>query len=133
MAFLGIEPYLYYPDKAAALDWLERVLGFGPSRTVSDEHGVVQEADIAVGPARVSVGGNADTGGRDALLIVHVDDVRAVHERLVREHDGPVDPPKQEAYGPLTVHVSDPWGYQWYFWEGDSVFPAPDESAAAGS
>lgn len=123
MSFLGIEPYLYYPDKAAALDWLERVFGFGPSRRVAGDDGVVQEGDIAIGPARVSVGGNDGAGGRGLLLIAHTDDLHGVHERIQREHDQPVDPPKREDYGPLSIHLTDPWGYSWYFWEGEATYP----------
>ena len=30
--------------------------------------------------------------------------------------------PKDEAYGPRTCHVTDPWGYQWYFWQGEATY-----------
>ena len=32
MTFLAVTPYLYYADAGVALDWLERVFGFGPRR-----------------------------------------------------------------------------------------------------
>jgi hypothetical protein len=27
-------------------------------------------------------------------------------------------PARNEPYGPRTLHVPDPWGYMWVFWQG---------------
>ncbi|HET8642126.1 MAG TPA: VOC family protein [Pseudonocardiaceae bacterium] len=123
MTFLKISPYLYYEDAGAALDWLARVLGFGATRRMVVD-GKVEEAEIEVGPATVHLTGRAPgpDDGPGALLIVGVDDVDKQYER-VRSAGVEADPPKDEAYGPRTFHVTDPWGYKWYFWQGEAIYP----------
>jgi uncharacterized glyoxalase superfamily protein PhnB len=123
--FTGVSPYLRYPDGDAAADWLIRVLGFGPARSVRDADGRWAEGEVAIGPAgRVDISGGADPAGKGAgvLLIVGVSDVDAQFRRI-RAAGAKIDPPKDEAYGPRTCHVTDPWGYDWYFWQGSAVFP----------
>lgn len=126
MTFTGVTPYLYYEDAAAALDWLTEKLGFGPDTRYEGLDGRVEEAEIRVGPsARVMLTGRApgaDEGG-GALLIVHVDDIEAQFERITGAGVD-LEPPKDERYGPRTIHVTDPWGYRWYFWEGDAMPPS---------
>ena len=122
--FLGLEPYLGYPDGDAAAAWLQRVLGFGPVRVVRDD-GRWSEGEIAVGPARVQISGGSPmetATGVGALLIVSVDDVDRQYQRI-RAAGVAVDPPRDEAYGPRTCHVTDPWGYRWYFWQGEARYP----------
>ena len=129
MTFTGISPYLYYEDAEAALDWLERVLGFGPRRTHGAD-GRVEEAEIAVGDLKVMMTGHAPgpNEGGGALLIIHVDDVDAqyarVRDALADSDAGGVEAsePRDEAYGPRTFSVTDPWGYRWYFWQGDANY-----------
>jgi uncharacterized glyoxalase superfamily protein PhnB len=128
--FLGISAYLHYPDGDAAAQWLSGVLGFGlpdQRKVVRDADGRWQEGELAVGPTRIDIsGGRApDSGnGAGALHIVAVTDVDAQYERI-RQTGIDIDPPRDEAYGPRTCHVTDPWGYQWYFWQGSAVYP-PD-------
>jgi len=119
MAFTSITPYLRYPDPDAAADWLARVLGFGPARCVRDADGRWTEGTLQIGAARVDLSGPAEPNG--ALLIVGVDDVDDLHRRIV---DAGVEAPapRDEAYGPRSCHVTDPWGYQWYFWQGDARY-----------
>jgi uncharacterized glyoxalase superfamily protein PhnB len=57
-----------------------------------------------------------------ALHVVAVSDVDAQYERI-RQAGIEIDPPRDEAYGPRTCHVTDPWGYQWYFWQGSAIYP----------
>jgi uncharacterized glyoxalase superfamily protein PhnB len=126
-AFTGVSPYLHYPDGDAAAQWLTRVLGFGPARSVRGPDGSWAEGEVAIGPGRVDISGAAAPGpgsgaGAGALLIVGVDDVDAQYRRI-RAAGAQLDPPKDEAYGPRTCHVTDPWGYQWYFWQGHAFFP----------
>jgi uncharacterized glyoxalase superfamily protein PhnB len=30
---------------------------------------------------------------------------------------------ENQAYGPRTFTVTDPWGYQWNFWQGEATPP----------
>lgn len=124
MSITGLSPYLYYADADTALRWLERVLGFGPTRRYLDHDGVLQEADIDVGPSQIGISNRASDDGRRASLIVHVTDIEAAHAQAVREADVPVSEIERQPYGPLAFHVTDPWGYTWFIWQGD-VSPAP--------
>ncbi len=120
--FTSITPYLRYPDADAAADWLTRVLGFGPARVASrdaDSHWA--EGEVRIGPVRVDISGGDNAKPNGALLIVGVCDVDAQYERI-KAAGIELDPPRDEAYGPRTCHVSDPWGYQWYFWQGEAQF-----------
>lgn len=126
MSITGLTPYLYYADADAALAWLEKVFGFGPSTRWLDPDGVLQEADIMVGDAKVSMSARAPgpSDGPGALLIVTVDDLDARREHALVTADVAVSDIEQQPYGPRSFDVTDPWGYKWYFWQGD-VKPAP--------
>jgi uncharacterized glyoxalase superfamily protein PhnB len=132
-AFTNLSPYLRYPDGDAAADWLSRVLGFGPAQCVRDADGHWSEGELAIGPTRIDIHGGTDPSngadpgdkgnGAGALLIVGVSDVDAQYRRI-RDAGAEIDPPRNEDYGPRTCHVTDPWGYQWYFWQGVATYPA---------
>ncbi|WP_440710720.1 VOC family protein [Herbiconiux sp. YIM B11900] len=126
MAFTEVVPYLYYDDADAALDWLERVLGFGPSTRWRMGGSSTREADIQVGADRISISGRAPGPGEGggALVIVHVDDIRAQYERVrAADPEAAGTPPERQPYGPTTITVLDPWGYRWNFWEGEADPP----------
>ena len=123
--FTGMTAYLYYEDGDAAADWLTRVLGFGPARAVRDSAGRWQEGTLRVGPTWLDISGGRPAGpdtGRGSLFIVHVSDVDAQYDRITAA-GVEIDPPRDEAYGPRTCHVTDPWGYRWYFWQGEATYP----------
>jgi uncharacterized glyoxalase superfamily protein PhnB len=136
--FTTVSPYLFYPDGDAAAAWLIRVLGFGPARSVRGPGGGWAEGEVAIGAtARVDISGSSAAGpaassaagrGHGALVIVGVTDVDAQYQRI-RAAGVSVDPPRDEPYGPRTCHVTDPWGYQWYFWQGQATFPAAGQRA----
>jgi len=116
--FLGLSPYLYYEDAAAALDWLTRVFGFTEEVRYLNPEGTVAEAEMTVGDARLMLAGKAPWRGEGAgqLLIVHVDDVDAHHARVTAA-GVPAEPPEVKPYGPRVYGVADPWGHQWSFWQ----------------
>jgi len=125
ISFGAAAPYLYYAEAGAALDWLERVFGWGPQHRMTDDSGNVQEGSIDVGPGhRIDVSGRppGPYEGGGALLIVAVSDVAALHERIVAA-GAEVSEPKDEAYGPRQIHCTDPSGYRWYFWQGEARYP----------
>jgi uncharacterized glyoxalase superfamily protein PhnB len=125
-AFTSVTPYLRYPDGDAAAEWLTRVLGFGPVRCVRDADGGWAEGEVRIGNLRVDLNGGSDPAGESGaarpLIIVGVADVDAQHRRI-QAAGVEIDPPKDEEYGPRSCHVSDPWGHEWYFWQGDAVYP----------
>jgi uncharacterized glyoxalase superfamily protein PhnB len=126
VSFTGLTAYLYYPDGDAAAEWLTRVLGFGPATAARDAGGRWTEGKMEVGPTQIDISGGRAPGpdtGAGSLLIVHVTDVDAQYRRIVAAGVS-IDPPRDENYGPRTCHVTDPWGYRWYFWQGEANFPA---------
>jgi uncharacterized glyoxalase superfamily protein PhnB len=140
LEFTTVSPYLFYPDGDAAAAWLIRVLGFGPARSVRGPDGGWAEGEVAIGAgARVDIsGGTGGPGGpaaaprgQGALLIVGVTDADAQYRRI-RAAGIDLEPPRDEPYGPRTCHVTDPWGYRWYFWQGQATFPAGNGAAAGG-
>jgi uncharacterized glyoxalase superfamily protein PhnB len=118
--FLSVTPYLRYPDGDAAVEWLTRVLGFGPARASRDADGHWYEGDIAVGSARIAIGGGA-TRPRSGYLIIGVPDADAVYRRI-RDAGVEVAEPQDKPYGPRTVSVTDPWGTTWDFWQGEADY-----------
>ncbi|MCE3292761.1 MAG: glyoxalase [Arthrobacter sp.] len=125
MAVAEVIPYLYYEGADAALDWMEKVLGFGPSTRWRNADGVTEEAEIVAGGSRIAVSGSpADPGnGGGLLLIVHVDDVDATYASVIAATDVELEPPVDKPYGPRTFTIVDPWGYQWNFWQGEAAPP----------
>jgi uncharacterized glyoxalase superfamily protein PhnB len=118
VALQGVTPYLYYADAGAGLDWLARVFGFEETARYVDDDGVVHESEMRVGASTIQLCGRAPDPdqGSGLLLIVHVADVDAMHAHVVAAGvEAP--PPEQQPYGPRTFGVTDPWGYQWAFWQ----------------
>ena len=122
----GVTPYLYYADAGAALDWLARVFGFVEEVRYVDAEGAVRESQMRVGGTTIQLCGHAPEPGHGEglLLIVHVDDVDAVHTR-VRAAGVDAAAPEQKPYGVRSFTVTDPWGYRWDFWQ-------PSGEVAAG-
>jgi uncharacterized glyoxalase superfamily protein PhnB len=121
--FHKIEPYLFYPDGRAALDWLQGTFGWGETFTV-EEDGQVTEGSVTVGDSFVHVSGGRTPGndnGGGVLNIITVDDVDALYDHICST-GVELDPPKDEPYGPRSINVTDPWGYRWYFWQGHAVY-----------
>lgn len=121
VTFTGATAYLYYPDGDAAAEWLTRVLGFGPARCVRDSAGRWAEGEVRIGPTRVDISAGRSAEPNGQLLIVAVDHVDAQYERI-KAAGADIDPPRDEPYGPRTCHITDPWGYQWYFWQGEARY-----------
>ena len=89
-AFGGVTPCLMYSDANAALEWLERVLGFRETERYVDKDGVVGQAHVRVGDAEVWIGG------------------RPGHE----------PDPADQTWGVRNFHVKDPGDYYWSFAKG---------------
>src|SRR5215472_7988677 len=71
-SFPAVVPYLYYPDAAAAVDFLVRAFGFEEQSVVRDAEGVVWTAQLRTGPGPdaglVMVGpGMAEYGSRAVI------------------------------------------------------------------
>lgn len=120
MTFTSVVPYLHYPDVREAVTWLTEKLGFGPATLFPGPDDTVTHADITVGSNSIVLNNEEEmsTSGRDAMFIVMVDQVDAHHRDLV-ERGVDAQDPYDTSYGPRCFIVTDPWNYQWVFWQGD--------------
>jgi uncharacterized glyoxalase superfamily protein PhnB len=119
---MSFYPSLLYRDAAAAMDWLERTLGFERREDHRDKQGTVQHAELSLGSGIVMLGsagagrepfGSLPAGG--SLVYCAVEDVDALHERA---RDAGADIPLEPAdtdYGSRDFTVRDPEGNLWAF------------------
>ncbi len=115
-------PSLLYRDAAAAMDWLERTLGFERREDHRDEQGNVQHAELSLGSAIVMLGtagsgrepfSSLPAGG--SLVYCAVEHVDALHERARDAGaDIPLEPMDTD-YGSRDFTVRDPEGNLWAF------------------
>lgn len=121
--YLGISPYYYYEDAAAALDWLSRTVGFVEVVRYLDEEGVVKEAEMTAGDTVIQLSGYpgywAEQGvshpvGQENVL--YVDDVDAHWARAKAAGVDP-KPPGDKPYGVRAYSLTDPEGHVWSFWQ----------------
>ncbi|MFI5485964.1 VOC family protein [Micromonospora echinaurantiaca] len=121
--YVGVSPYLYYEDAAAALDWLARTFGFEEQVRWVDPDGVVQEAEIRAGDTVFQVCGCpgfwAERGVAGPLgqeNILYVDDVDA-HWANTRAAGADPQAPEDKPYGVRAYGLKDPGGHSWVFWQ----------------
>ncbi len=117
-----IYPNLLYRDAVAAMDWLERTLGFRRTEDHRDEEGNVIHAEVSLGAATVMIGtagagrepfGGLPSGG--SLVYCAVDDVDGLFERSrAAGADIPIEPLDTD-YGSRDFAVRDPEGNVWAF------------------
>jgi uncharacterized glyoxalase superfamily protein PhnB len=107
-----------YRNPDAAVDWIERTLGFSRTLTVPDERGALIHAELKLGPGVCMVAprpASTDEWG-DIQVLVHlrVEDpdthfgrARAAGATVVRE-------PQTTPYGARFYAVRDPEGFAWW-------------------
>ena len=108
-------PVLVYPDVREAVAWLEAALGASERVRIGDGH----RAQLSLNGAAVIVAepGNArvpPSGGVTThMVMLRVDDTRAVCERA-REHGARVlMEPTDFQYGERQCELEDPFGHRW--------------------
>lgn len=108
-------PVLVYPDVREAVAWLEAALGASERVRIGDGHRAQLwlngEAVIVAEPGntRVPPGGGVTTH----MVMLRVDDTRAVCERA-REHGARVlMEPTDFMYGERQCELEDPFGHRW--------------------
>ena len=115
-------PNLLYRDAAAAMDWLERTLGFERREDHRDDDGNVQHAELTLGSATVMLG--TAGAGREpfrslpaggSLVYCAVEHVDALYERArAAGAEVPLEPMDTD-YGSRDFTVRDPEGNLWAF------------------
>jgi uncharacterized glyoxalase superfamily protein PhnB len=115
-------PSVLYRDAAAAMEWLERALGFKRREDHRDDEGNVQHAEMKLGSAIVML--STAGAGREpfrslpaggSLTYCAVEDVDALYERARDAGaDIPLEPMDTD-YGSRDFTVRDPEGNLWAF------------------
>jgi uncharacterized glyoxalase superfamily protein PhnB len=115
-------PTLRYADPDAAMEWLERTLGFERREDHRDESGNVVHAELSLGPAIVMLSTSA--AGREpfrslpaggTLVYCGVDEVEALHDRA-RDAGADIALELTDTdYGSRDFTVRDPEGNLWAF------------------
>ncbi len=130
-------PVLTYPDVRAAVDWMVEVLGFVERVSIGSNH----RAQLSFGAGSLIVadatGGRAEPTGRGVAesVMLRVDDVASLHERVRSAGVTVVAEPQDFEYGERQSSFLDPWGHLWTLtqtlrdvlpedWGGTSV-PSP--------
>jgi len=112
-----IWPEVRYRDAAAAVDWLQRALGFVCAVAIPDEDGGVMHAELRLGRAVLMLG--PETPGNewsDAAQVVslRVDDPDAHFARAEAAGAQVVRKPETAPYGARFYAVRDPEGFLWW-------------------
>jgi uncharacterized glyoxalase superfamily protein PhnB len=115
-------PSLRYADPDAAMEWLERTLGFERREDHRDESGNLVHAELSLGPAIVML--SAAAAGREpfrsppaggTLVYCGFDEVEALHDRA-RDAGADIALELTETdYGSRDFTVRDPEGNLWAF------------------
>ena len=115
-------PSLLYADADAAIEWLERTLGFECGEVHRDEDGGVAHAELKLDSSVVMLG--TAGAGREpfrslpaggALVYVAIDDVDSLHERA-RDAGAEIAVELMDTdYGSRDFTVRDPEGTLWAF------------------
>jgi len=115
-------PSLRYADPDAAMEWLERTLGFERREDHRDDSGNLVHAELSLGPAIVML--SAAAAGREpfrslpaggTLVYCGVDEVEALHDRA-RDAGADIAAELTDTdYGSRDFTVRDPEGNLWAF------------------
>ena len=113
----GVIPYIFCADAGAVADWCVAVLGLVERKRWPDTTGVVRNVELTVGDSEIWLDGpvpdwKAKAGGLGSWVGVLVDDVDAVHDRLVGA-GVELDPPRTRDHGVREITVTDPEGHRW--------------------
>ncbi len=108
-------PVLTYPDVRAAVDWMVEVLGFVERVWIGPNH----RAQLSFGAGSLIVADataerTAPSGpGVTQSVMLRVDDVAGVHERVRKAGVTIVAEPRDFEYGERQSAFIDPWGHRW--------------------
>lgn len=118
-----IIPSLSYADAQAAIEWLERALGFRRRLVVPGPDGTVRHSELSFGRAVVMVSSSRpaegrcsprELGGLTQTVSLHVPDPDAAHERAVATGAEVVDELTDSELGWRGFQVRDPEGHLWF-------------------
>ena len=134
MAGSMLIPSVRYKDAHAAIEWLERVLGFKRQAVYEGPDDTVAHAQLTFGGTGMLMLGSATNGGPNRDMYVLPEDIRGrvtsplylvvkdcapVWERVKAERADVVMELKEMEYGGKAFTVKDPGGYLWSVGEYD--------------
>ena len=115
-------PTLRYRDPKAAVDFLERALGFERHAVHEGDGGTIEHAELRHGDGMIMLGGVRDTEyGKvapppgSAAAYIAVEDVDALHERARANGAEILIEPFDTDYGSRDFTARDPEGNVWSF------------------
>ena len=115
-------PYLLYRDTDAAIEWLERALGFERGEVNRDDDGNVAHAELRLGSAIVMLGSagvgrepfsSVPAGG--TVIYCAVEEVDGAHDRARQAGADIALELTETDYGSRDFTVRDPEGNLWSF------------------
>ncbi|MGD0680903.1 MAG: VOC family protein [Terracidiphilus sp.] len=125
-----------YRNAPAAIEWLEKVLGFERKAVHEGPNGAIMHAELTLGNGMIMLGsGKDDETGRkfkspDELggvetssLYIVVPDADAAHARAVAAGAEVTTPLHDTPYGSRDFTVKDPEGHTWYLGTYDPWHP----------
>jgi uncharacterized glyoxalase superfamily protein PhnB len=135
-----LHAYFGYRDAPAAIDWLERVVGFETTMRFGDDDGGVLHAELRFGDAVILLfsdrdgyerpprkGGTAGFG--TYLRLADESAVDAVHARALDAGATEILKPEALQWGNYRCRVGDPEGFEWTFGTHHPGEPQADSSA----
>ena len=131
---------LSYRNPKAALDWLEKALGFEPAMVITDANGDIAHSEMRYQECLIMIGSEwsedhkspASIGGKNTQTVhVHLTEGLDAHCERARKAGAEIlQEPETQFYGDRTYRARDPEGHIWTF--GCTVQEmAPEEWDAA--
>jgi len=113
---------LRYRDAPAAIDWLQRALGFETTERIDNPDGTIAHAELRLGKSLIMLGSGAeglqdppeDPRAARSTLYVAVAEVDALHARAEAAGADVSDLFEQD-YGSRDFNLRDPEGNHWSF------------------
>jgi uncharacterized glyoxalase superfamily protein PhnB len=115
---MTVYPFFGYRDAHAAMDWLERALGFERGEVTEGEDGSVVHAELWLGAGGVMLGsdqGSASDLGDGTYVVVAADAVDEMFERAKTAGAEIVREVADTSYGSRDFIIRDPEGKLWAF------------------
>ena len=121
-----IFPTFTYADAPAAIEWLERVLGFERHEVVANEDGTIAHAELRLGDQVIMLGSARDAdplgrvlpqqaGGTTSHAYIAIDDPDARFARATAAGAEVAMELSDTDYGSRDFSVRDPEGHLWSF------------------
>ena len=113
-----------YKDRRAAVEWLEKVLGFQTTMLATDSKGDVVYAEMKYGTGLIEIGSEWDNikapssvaGANTQTICVHLQGGIDEHFERTRAAGATIlEEPKDQFHGDRTYRVIDPQGHVWSF------------------